>query len=29
VVTDPLGRHPGVAKLVAHRFRTARLSLAV
>ena len=28
VVTDPLGRHPGVAKLVAHRFRTARLSLA-
>lgn len=28
VVTDPLGRHPGVARLVAHRFRTARLSIA-
>ncbi|MUL64694.1 cobalamin biosynthesis protein CbiX [Mycobacterium sp. CBMA 234] len=28
LVTDPLGRHPGVAKLVAHRFRTARISLA-
>lgn len=28
LVTDPLGGHPGVAKLIASRFRLARLSLA-
>lgn len=28
LVTDPLGRHQGVAKLIAHRFRSARLPLA-
>ena len=28
VVTEPLGTHPGVARLIASRFRRARLPLA-